>query len=141
MLIMEIERKAYKRHRKGAKKRKICYSLQFRQFSKLRSGPCFYCGIRRPKLYTGGWIDRLDSAVGYVNENCVSCCFECNTLKSVYPKELVPLLAYYRVVYQIKRNGQVPIFCARIIQRNLLDNLWPADFCDCEGRQSASSSH
>lgn len=42
--------------------------------------PCFYCGIIDAEKFNG--IDRVDSSVGYIFANCVSCCWNCNDLKS-----------------------------------------------------------
>src|ERR1019366_1694330 len=58
---------------------------------------CHYCGteIIWPKLYeirltSGGHrkqcsrsnLDRMNNDIGYTAENCVVCCFSCNTTKS-----------------------------------------------------------
>ena len=58
----------------------------------LISSPCFYCGrigsnyLRRKfgkktleMRYNG--IDRMNSSIGYIKENVVSCCFLCNRMK------------------------------------------------------------
>lgn len=37
---------------------------------------CFYCGSKS----TG--LDRVDNSKGYVLENCVACCWRCNSWKS-----------------------------------------------------------
>lgn len=46
--------------------------------------PCYYCGEfdKEDKKYGRfNGIDRLDSDLGYIKENCVSCCWWCNTIK------------------------------------------------------------
>jgi 5-methylcytosine-specific restriction endonuclease McrA len=74
----------------NSKKRE--FGLTRKQFITLIKGNCFYCNIppsqvlKRLKtdkiqvVYNG--IDRLDSSIGYVNENCVSACRYCNQAKS-----------------------------------------------------------
>ena len=114
---------AFKRHKKGAAKRKIAYNLSLDVFERLWQKPCQYCGTKRPKSYVGGWIDRVDSAEGYERTNCVPCCFECNTLKNIYPPEILPLLAYYQILHKLKRKGEFSLFCHRIIQRSLLGKI------------------
>jgi len=88
-----------KRHNKKSKEKCIGIDL----FINLSNSPCNYCGttgsntkkdVRRDSR--GGeavtaivsdttikfnGIDRIDSSKGYTEENCVSCCKECNTAK------------------------------------------------------------
>lgn len=77
----------------GAKQRNLAWSLSEGVGLSLISGDCHYCGAkpasiaksltRRARLdnfaYNG--IDRLDPAVGYEEDNCVSCCATCNYFK------------------------------------------------------------
>lgn len=68
------------------------FSLTLEEFSYLIKQKCTYCGsppsqeIKRSKskktqiIYNG--IDRIDSSLGYIVENCVSCCKFCNQSKS-----------------------------------------------------------
>ena len=53
------------------------WKLTEHQFINLVTRPCFYCGSA-PR----NGVDRLDSMLGYVFENCVPCCFDCNRMKS-----------------------------------------------------------
>lgn len=53
------------------------FTLSYKQFEKLFSSACFYCG----SLIKIG-IDRKDSSKGYTPKNSVSCCFPCNRLKT-----------------------------------------------------------
>ena len=36
---------------------------------------CYYCDRN------GGGIDRINSSIGYMSDNTVPCCFECNAMK------------------------------------------------------------
>lgn len=63
-------------YRQPAAKRGYAFSLTFEDFLPLFHGKCNYCG----KLDARG-IDRVDNSVGYVKENCVSCCEICNKMK------------------------------------------------------------
>ncbi len=79
--------RTYKSH---ANKRNLLFELSFEEFCKLTNGNCYYCGCK-PKqklkrnsyllLYNG--IDRLDNSQGYIINNCVSCCGECNSAKGI----------------------------------------------------------
>jgi len=64
---------SYKRH---ARRRKLYFLLSFEDFNAFLNKPCFYCG----DISLG--LDRIDSSVGYIKENCVPCCFRCNSMKS-----------------------------------------------------------
>jgi len=80
---------SYKRNAKHANRGN--FNLTQDQFKKLVDSICVYCGSaphtrflksknNGPYIYNG--IDRVDNSIGYVLENCVTCCFECNRMKS-----------------------------------------------------------
>lgn len=89
------KRMLYKSYKEGAKRRGLLFELTIEQFEKLTKGNCRYCGIEasnsviehKSKLnkYNGDYIyngiDRLDSSIGYIFENCDSCCTHCNIAK------------------------------------------------------------
>ena len=82
---------------KRSKKNKWETIITMVEFVKLSKQPCFYCGIspfieikdrcniinadKDVKIFANG-IDRVNSALGYVSDNCVSCCKRCNTAKN-----------------------------------------------------------
>ena len=70
--------------------------LSVERFGDLMSKPCHYCGappstpispasrLKTKDSYHVGvrnGIDRVDSSLGYVEGNCVPCCFRCNRMK------------------------------------------------------------
>lgn len=65
--------------------------VAFDTFKELSLMPCHYCGLANSNsqkdtitefvLYFNG-IDRLDSSIGYLKDNIVSCCKYCNMAKS-----------------------------------------------------------
>lgn len=86
-------------YRKNAKTRGLTFELSKEEFTKLTSSDCHYCGSAPDKsalgrhtgnqpqrtlngdyLYNG--IDRLNNDEGYTAHNCVSCCWDCNSMKS-----------------------------------------------------------
>lgn len=79
--------KAYK---VSAEIRNLEFSLSEEKIREFLTGNCWYCG-REPlniRKITGcrgvfvfNGIDRKDSSIGYIEENCVSCCKECNYMK------------------------------------------------------------
>jgi hypothetical protein len=63
-------------YKQNAKLRGYSWELSFDEFARLALASCHYC--RGP----GGGVDRVDNAIGYTIDNCVSCCSTCNTAKS-----------------------------------------------------------
>jgi hypothetical protein len=80
--------------------------ITFEQFFDLTSKNCTYCGIEPCQTWNafakkknasqfsrdnGTWtyngIDRIDSNVGYLIENCCTACFQCNNAKSNQTRE------------------------------------------------------
>jgi hypothetical protein len=96
------------RYKRDAKTRGYSFELTKEQFEELIAGPCFYCGVEKQNAkmynnwglvhYTG--IDRVDNSIGYVYNNCVSCCKNCNTKKKA-ASALIILKAYEF----LKNNG------------------------------------
>ena len=71
-------------------RRNIAVTLSFGEFSLLcKEEKCHYCGAptirdkhRQKKQSNAYMIDRKDNIIGYTIDNCVTCCFDCNNLKS-----------------------------------------------------------
>jgi hypothetical protein len=82
----------YAGYKAKSKKRNVRFELEKNDFEKLIKGNCFYCNtppsqiLKRLKsrklqiLYNG--IDKVTPSLGYIKENCVSCCRYCNQSKS-----------------------------------------------------------
>ena len=81
-------------YKASAKVKSLEFSLSEKELDDMVFSRCFYCNAKpsrvafsgrkltpesRRVLYNG--IDRLDSDVGYVKENCVPCCKTCNMMK------------------------------------------------------------
>ena len=70
------------------------FELTLEDFEELWQAPCVYCG---GGIETIG-LDRADSARGYTRDNVVTCCFDCNSLKS--NRETVVWLAHIRRIIE-----------------------------------------
>ncbi len=59
-----------------------CYVRRIDQVIRETSGgkPYKYNTVNQSFIYKHG-VDRVDNAIGYIKENCVSCCDTCNKLK------------------------------------------------------------
>ena len=89
-------RSLYTRYKSDAKRYDREFNLTLEQFKSITSSNCFYCKdqpnrpFKRPYTNTSvedcdpymcNGIDRVDSSIGYVFENCVACCTTCNYMK------------------------------------------------------------
>ena len=63
--------------------------------------PCAYCGIETIDAVKRNGIDRLDSSVGYILDNCVPCCHMCNMMKG----QVDPMTFVERCAHISKVNG------------------------------------
>src|ERR1700722_10487193 len=86
----------YRSYKYSAKKRKLDFNLTLDTFIKFIYESCFYCGSSpqtisltlnsnancAPKDIAYNGIDRVNSNVGYIADNCVTCCRVCNRAKS-----------------------------------------------------------
>ena len=70
----------YQDIKRGAIRRNIPFELTEDFVGTMTDEPCFYCEQQTTDILRNG-IDRLDNTVGYNEDNCVSCCRTCNTMK------------------------------------------------------------
>lgn len=77
-------KRIYQMYKRGAKKRKLDFYLTQSGFETIIQQQCYYCG-EKPKKYNG--VDRFDSQKGYILDNCVSCCEQCNFMKKDFKIE------------------------------------------------------
>ena len=107
----------FSRYKKDAKRKKRKFSITFEEFRELVTSNCFYCTVEpstivNPLKYTGrsiereneGWIkyngvDRVNSSIGYVKENVVSCCSKCN-----YGKHRMSIEEFKEWIERIHKN-------------------------------------
>lgn len=84
------------RYKRDAKIRSINYELLREEFKFLIFLPCHYCQkkpsqeVKDKKVnffYNG--IDRIDNELGYLWQNCVPCCKECNLAKKSVTKSII----------------------------------------------------
>lgn len=86
-----------------AKKKQIVFLLTFKEFSNLTSLKCFYCHeYSKDKDFCG--IDRIDSNLGYVLENCQPCCDVCNYMKQEMSHE--EFVCHVRKIASVLEGGK-----------------------------------
>ncbi|MCR4286876.1 MAG: hypothetical protein NUW09_02555 [Deltaproteobacteria bacterium] len=73
----------YTSYKKAAQNRGFTFNLSLDEFAGLiENRACTYCGDPA----TG--VDRIDSSIGYLINNCTPCCKLCNRMKMNFDKEL-----------------------------------------------------
>jgi hypothetical protein len=87
--------KYFARYQREAKKRNLEWKLSEKEFRKITSSNCVYCG-EPPKsqpyggfngMYPKNGIDRVNNSKGYIKGNVVPCCPMCNWMKAGYTKK------------------------------------------------------
>jgi len=92
-----------------ARKRGRPFELSRDDLLSLFNGNCYYCGdpphtVWHSRYNNGDFvyngIDRLDSSLGYIHGNVVSCCKDCNFQKGIQRSDL--LLDWIKKVYEYR---------------------------------------
>lgn len=66
--------------KRAAAKRNKEFNISLEKFNAETQKPCGYCGTVDEKR----GLDRIDNNVGYLEKNVISCCWQCNWMKSDY---------------------------------------------------------
>jgi hypothetical protein len=76
-----IRRYTFNAYKNKATKLGHVFELTQEQYDRIRSNNCTYCDRPSTSTHSNG-IDRSDSSIGYVFENCISACWDCNIAKN-----------------------------------------------------------
>jgi hypothetical protein len=88
----------YSCYKFNAKAKQVEFNLSISEFEKITNRKCYYCNeFTINKQYCG--IDRADNNLGYTVENSISCCCDCNVLKSDRNKE-----EFINLIFKIANN-------------------------------------
>jgi hypothetical protein len=91
-----------------AKTRRIIVEISIKEYEELISKPCYYCeGKMKAETKFGSGIDRLNSKIGYIENNLVACCKVCNFIKGDYLTPEETKVAVNAVLEYRKNNGTV----------------------------------
>ena len=75
----------YSQYKSAAKRRGYAFNLSRFEFVEFLEKDCFYCGASPSMTHDNGYqyngIDRMNNTIGYIPENCASCCRDCNIAK------------------------------------------------------------
>lgn len=105
----------YCSYARGAKSRGLVFELTKKQFKNMVIANCTYCGIEPHAVHYGSrgnaaehgkfiynGIDRIDSKLGYILNNCTTCCAECNLAKGIKTHE--QFMSWVNRVYMFNKN-------------------------------------
>lgn len=67
-------------------RRKLEFTIDGVMYNTLKNSQCYLCG-QLPATGSFNGIDRIDSDIGYINDNVASCCVYCNRMKNNYTLE------------------------------------------------------
>lgn len=96
-----------------AKERNFEFLLTKEQFRELVQQNCFYCGAKPHNIKSGirtndkfiyNGIDRTDNTKGYIIDNCVTCCGDCNWMKKTYTQQ--EFLLRIKLIYDHMLKGR-----------------------------------
>lgn len=76
----------YCRYIDRATKKGFAFEISEEDYKLITNGNCFYCHRESTEDSRNG-IDRIDSEKGYILDNCVPCCSECNYMKNRFSFE------------------------------------------------------
>jgi hypothetical protein len=87
----------YRVYSRSAIDKNLDFEISQEVFDKIVKEPCYYCDVIQDRGFNG--IDRMASSIGYVTDNCVSCCKTCNYMKcslsvDVFLKRIEHILTY-----------------------------------------------
>jgi len=98
----------YPQYRQNALRRNLVFELTPEEFKIMTAKECYYCGgyskDRDPRFKENG-IDRKDSDFGYVLDNCVPCCANCNFIKN--NMHFIDFLEYIKQLYEHTKDYEV----------------------------------
>ena len=82
-LLHDRKRAPYSSYQRKSKRKKIPFEITKREFYDIVKKECYICGKPDSKTHCNG-IDRINPKLGYILNNCKSCCASCNYLKDRY---------------------------------------------------------
>jgi hypothetical protein len=96
---------SYTTYQHTAVLKQLLFEITKEEFVEIVKFPCNYCGIIQEKGFNG--IDRLDSTIGYLPANCVSCCAMCNYMKKSLDKEIFVQCVEHIATYNKLVDGKL----------------------------------
>lgn len=91
-LSQSPEHKTYLTVLRTASRRSLDWQIDEKQWVEISAKNCYYCNIEPSNViteygYKYSGLDRIDSSLGYIMENIVPCCRNCNLAKNNMSQE------------------------------------------------------
>jgi len=113
----------YNKYVTSATFKQFDFQITEKQFHNLTSENCYICGKIPTSTHKNG-IDRFNSSIGYVFENCRCCCGECNYMKNNYDYNVfVDKLKTIHTHYNSKQSADETIDFNEKTQLNEMEQL------------------
>lgn len=93
-------------YKSSAITKQLNFEITLDEYKSIVRLPCHYCGIVQEKGFNG--MDRMDSTLGYVMGNCVSCCQMCNYMKKCMSPDVFVKMAQHIDSYSKKTDTFYP---------------------------------
>jgi len=129
----------YSNYKRNAEYKKLEFTISFEEYSNVVTKECHYCGVIQEKGFNG--IDRKDQSVGYIVDNCVSCCKMCNYMKGstceeVFIKRVEHILTFqgkiqgnlYPECFANHKSGRYSDYRRRALKKQLDFSITPDDY-------------
>jgi hypothetical protein len=97
--------KYYQVYKNSAILKQLAFEITEEEYLSIVKSPCNYCGLLQEKGFNG--IDRLNSTIGYVSDNCVSCCAMCNYMKKSLHKDIFVQCVEHIATYNKLVDGKL----------------------------------
>jgi hypothetical protein len=106
----------YRVYSRSAIDKNLDFEISQEVFDKIVKEPCYYCDVIQDRGFNG--IDRMASSIGYIIDNCVSCCKTCNYMKCSLSVDVFLKRIEHTLTYNNKIKGR----------------YFPEEFCDTDAR-------
>lgn len=97
----------YNTYKTRAEKKKLEFELTNDEFDNIKNKKCYYCHKENSNGHQNG-VDRKNNNIGYTIENCVTCCRECNQMKSNMGDNMFINYCYNISKYNLENNIEIP---------------------------------
>lgn len=92
----------YNAIKRSARRRDLLFNISKDFFDNITKQSCVYCNDI--KVFNG--IDRIDSKLGYITDNCTPCCTTCNIMKWQLTKQQFIQHVRKILMFQDKENNE-----------------------------------
>lgn len=99
----------YNVYKRSAEIKNLEFKIEYDEYINLVENECYYCGILQEKGFNG--IDRRDQTMGYILDNCVSCCQLCNYMKGSLSDVVFINRIEHILTFQKKIDGRLNPEC------------------------------